>query len=47
MIPVNTPVLGPREKELLARCIDTGWISSEGPFVAEFEAATARAVDRR
>ncbi|MFH1985892.1 MAG: DegT/DnrJ/EryC1/StrS family aminotransferase [Pseudomonadota bacterium] len=47
MIPVNTPVLGQREKELLIRCIDTGWISSEGPFVAEFEEATARAVNRR
>ncbi|MFC1605835.1 DegT/DnrJ/EryC1/StrS family aminotransferase [Pseudomonadota bacterium] len=31
------PVLGKREKELLAECIDTGWVSSEGPFVGEFE----------
>lgn len=37
MIPVNQPLLGVREKELLAQCIDTGWISSDGPFVAEFE----------
>ncbi len=37
MIPVNEPLLGQREKELLSQCIDTGWISSDGPFVKEFE----------
>lgn len=37
MIPVNEPLLNGREKELLAQCIDTGWVSSDGPFVAEFE----------
>ena len=37
MIPVNEPLLDGREKELLIRCIDSGWISSEGPFVTEFE----------
>jgi perosamine synthetase len=37
MIPVNEPLLDGREKELLKRCIETGWISSEGPFVKEFE----------
>ena len=37
MIPVNQPKLDGREKELLAECIRTGWISSDGPFVAEFE----------
>jgi len=37
MIPVNQPLLNGREKELLAECIDTGWISSDGPFIAEFE----------
>lgn len=37
MIPVNRPLLNGREKELLLQCIDTGWISSDGPFVAEFE----------
>ena len=37
MIPVNEPLLTGREKELLAQCIDTGWISSDGPFVKEFE----------
>ena len=37
MIPVNTPVLGSLEKELLNECIESGWISSEGPFVKQFE----------
>jgi len=37
MIPVNQPLLNGKEKSLLARCIQTGWISSDGPFVAEFE----------
>lgn len=37
MIPVNQPLLNGREKEFLMECIETGWISSDGPFVAEFE----------
>lgn len=37
MIPVNQPLLNGREKELLMQCIDSGWISSDGPFVTEFE----------
>lgn len=46
-IPVNQPVLGGREKEYLAKCIDTGWISSEGPAVQEFEEKFAARVARR
>lgn len=37
MIPVNTPRLIGNEKKYLNECIDTGWISSEGPFVSRFE----------
>ena len=37
MIPVNVPRLIGREKEYLIECIETGWISSEGPFVTRFE----------
>jgi perosamine synthetase len=37
MIPVNEPLLNGREKELLIECIDTGWVSSDGPFVKQFE----------
>ena len=36
-IPVNQPLLNGNEKKYLLECIDTGWISSEGPFVKKFE----------
>jgi perosamine synthetase len=36
-IPVNEPLLDGNEKKYLLECIETGWISSEGPFVKEFE----------
>ena len=36
-IPVNEPLIGKREKELVLSCLDSGWISSEGSFVSEFE----------
>ena len=36
-IPVNKPLLDGNEKKYLNECIDTGWISSEGPFVDRFE----------
>lgn len=37
MIPVNEPLFGGNEKKYLNQCIEQGWISSEGPFVREFE----------
>lgn len=37
MIPVNRPLLCGNEKAYLAECIDSGWISSEGPFVKRLE----------
>jgi perosamine synthetase len=37
MIPVNEPLLNGREKDLLIHCIESGWISSDGPYVNEFE----------
>ncbi len=37
MIPVNEPLLNGREKELLIECVETGWVSSDGPFVKQFE----------
>lgn len=46
-IPVNEPLLDGNEKRYLAECIDTGWISSEGPFVARFEQAFAARMGRR
>lgn len=46
-IPVNTPLLDGNEKKYLNECIDTGWISSEGPFVTKFEEAFVKSVDRK
>jgi perosamine synthetase len=45
-IPVNTPVLDGNEKAYLSECIDTGWISSDGPFVKRFENGVAARVGR-
>ncbi|MCC6490940.1 MAG: DegT/DnrJ/EryC1/StrS family aminotransferase, partial [Candidatus Hydrogenedentes bacterium] len=45
-IPVNVPVLNGNERKYLNECIDTGWISSEGPFVKRFEEAFAARVGR-
>jgi len=36
-IPVNTPLLNGNELKYLTECIETGWISSEGPFISSFE----------
>ena len=40
-IPVNEPLFRGREKEYLNECIDSGWISFEGPFVKRFESEFA------
>ncbi len=37
MIPVNEPLLGEQTLKYVEECIRTGWISSEGHFVKEFE----------
>jgi perosamine synthetase len=47
MIPVNTPSLGELERQYLLECIDTGWISSEGPFVTQFENEMANFANRQ
>ena len=46
-IPVNEPLLDGNEKKYLAECIDTGWISSEGPFVRKFESEFASRLGRK
>ena len=46
-IPVNTPVFLGNEKKYLKECIDSGWISSEGPFVSSFEQKMADYVNRK
>ena len=37
MIPVNEPLLAGRELEYVTECVKTGWISSAGRFIEEFE----------
>ena len=46
-IPVNEPLLGGNEEKYLVECVRSGWLSSEGPFVARFEDAFSRRVQRR
>jgi perosamine synthetase len=46
-IPVNEPLLNGNERMYLNECLDTGWISSEGPFVTRFEAEFAQRVGRK
>ena len=45
-IPVNEPMLDGNEKKYLLECIDSGWISSEGPFVKLFEERFSTKVGR-
>ena len=45
-IPVNKFTLGNLEKELVMECLDSTWISSEGPSVLLFEQKIANLVDR-
>lgn len=47
MIPVNEPLLDGNERKYLLECLDTGWISSEGPFVSRFETEFAACVGRK
>ena len=46
IIPVNTPDLSGREEEYLIAAIRSGWISSDGPFVRQFEEKFAARVGR-
>ena len=47
MIPINEPLLNGNEKKYLNECIDTGWISSEGPFVKKLEEDFANRIGRK
>ncbi len=47
MIPVNRPLLDGNEKRYLIEALESGWISSEGPFVQRFEREFAARVGRQ
>jgi len=46
-IPVNSPLLNGNEEKYLLECIHTGWISSEGPFIKQFENQFAEYIGRK
>lgn len=46
-IPVNEPLLSGNEMQYLTECVETGWISSEGPFLKKFEEQFAHRVERK
>jgi perosamine synthetase len=41
-IPISKPLIGPREKELVLDALDSGWVSSIGKYIDEFESNFAR-----
>lgn len=41
-IPLSVPCLAGNEWEYVKECLDTGWVSSAGPFVSRFENEIAR-----
>jgi perosamine synthetase len=47
MIPVNEPKLGEQELEYVSECVRTGWISSAGRFINEFEEGWAAYCGRK
>jgi len=47
LIPICEPVLGEREAELVREAVESGWVSSRGPFVERFEREFARRCDAR
>jgi len=46
-VPVNEPLLNGNELTYVQKCIETGWISSDGSFVRRFEEEFAMRVDRK
>ncbi|MEW5847156.1 MAG: DegT/DnrJ/EryC1/StrS family aminotransferase [Myxococcota bacterium] len=47
MIPVNEPLLAGNERRYVQECLESGWLSGDGPFVRRFEDAFAARVGRR
>lgn len=46
-IPLSVPSIGARERELVLEAVDSGFVSSVGPFVGRFEREFAAAVGSR
>lgn len=45
-VPVNNLSFTGNEKKYLAECIESGWISSEGPFIEKFEQQFSKYIGR-
>jgi len=45
-VAVNSLLLNGKEKKYLQECIDTGWISGEGPFIDKFEKEFSQYIGR-
>ena len=37
VIPISEPDLSGNERQYLLECVESGWISSQGPFIGRFE----------
>ena len=46
-IPVNTPKIYKDEKKYVNKCLTSGWISSEGKYVKEFEKRFSKYINKR
>lgn len=47
MIPIATPYIGKEERANVIKAIDSGWISSKGSFIDEFETGFAKFVNTK
>ncbi len=47
MIPVNEPLIGEKESIYVNECLKTGWISSGGKFITEFEEKFAAYINKK
>jgi perosamine synthetase len=47
MIPVNEPALGDTDLAYVTECVRTGWVSSSGRFITDFENGWAQYCGRR
>ena len=45
LIPLSVPTIRGNEWKYIKECLDTGWVSSVGPFVEQFEKQVAEFVN--
>ena len=47
IIPLAAPSIGPAEMKYVVECLESGWVSSVGPFVTELDAKVAEVAGSR